>query len=58
MLFFGTVELRMTEEEFWRTTPRKFKALADAAMEYKQVMFGSEKKEEPQFGYIDQIPGW
>jgi len=32
MLYFGTVELRMTEEQFWNTTPRKFKALADAAI--------------------------
>lgn len=48
----------MSEEEFWRTTPRKFRALVDAAMEYKQAMFGYEKREEPQFGYIDQISGW
>ncbi len=59
MLFLGTVELRMTEEQFWNTTPRKFKALADAAIEYKQMLYGlGEKKAEPKFGYIDQIPGW
>jgi len=59
MLFFGIAELRMTEEQFWNTTPRKFRALLDAAMEYKQMLYGSSnKKTEPKFGYIDQIPGW
>ena len=59
MLFFGTVELGMTEEQFWNTTPRKFRALMDAAIEYKQMLYGSSNnKAKPQFGYIDQIPGW
>ena len=59
MLFFGTVVLGMSEERFWNTTPRKFRALSDAAMEFKQMLYGSgEKKVEPEFGYIDQIPGW
>jgi len=59
MLFFGTVELRMTEEQFWNTTPRKFRALSDAAIEYKQLLYdSSDKKAEPEIGYIDQIPGW
>jgi len=59
MLFFGAVELGMTEEQFWNTTPRKFKALADAAIEYKQMLYGSSNnKAKPQFGYIDQIRGW
>lgn len=57
MLFFGTVELRMTEEQFWNTTPRKFRALLDAAIEFKQMLYGSSDK-KPEFGYIDQIPGW
>lgn len=49
----------MTEEQFWNTTPRKFRALSDAAIEYKQMLYGSsDNKAEPQFGYIDQIPGW
>ena len=54
MLFFGTVELKMSEEQFWNTTPRKLQALIDAAIEYRQ----GSKSSEPQFGYIDQIPGW
>ena len=66
MLFFGTVELGMTEEQFWNTTPRKFRALTDAAIEYKQMLYGFSDnrgghrryKAKPQFGYIDQIPGW
>ena len=59
MLFLGIVELRMTEEQFWNTTPRKFRALLDAAMEYKQMLYSSsDNKTKPQFGYIDQIPGW
>ena len=59
MLFFGTVELGMTEEQFWNTTPRKFRALTDAAIEYKQMLYGfSNGKTKPQFGYIDQILGW
>ena len=59
MLFFGIVELGMTEEQFWNTTPRKFRALTDAAIEYKQMLYGSSNnKAKPQFGYIDQIPGW
>lgn len=59
MLYFGTVELGMTEEQFWNTTPRKFRALADAAIEFKQRLYGSsEKKVKPEFGYIDQIHGW
>ena len=59
MLFFGTVELGMTEEQFWNTTPRKFRALTDAAIEYKKMLYGSsDNKTKPQFGYIDQIPRW
>ncbi len=59
MLFFGIVELGMTEEQFWNTTPRKFRALTDAAIEYKQMLYGSSNnKARPQLGYIDQIPGW
>ena len=59
MLYFGTVELGMTEEQFWNTTPRKFRALADAAIEFKQMLYGSsEKKAKPVIGHIDQIPGW
>ena len=49
----------MTEEQFWNTTPRKFKALTDAAIEYKQMLYGSsDNKAKLQFGYIDQITGW
>ena len=59
MLFFGTVELGMTEEQFWNTTPRKFRALMDAAIEYKQMLYGSsDNNTKLQFGYIDQISGW
>lgn len=59
MLFFGIVELGMTEEQFWNTTPRKFRALTDAAIEYKQMLYGSSNnKARSQLGYIDQIPGW
>lgn len=59
MLFFGIVELGMTEEQFWNTTPRKFRALTDAAIEYKQMLYGSSNnKARLQLGYIDQIPGW
>jgi len=59
MLFFGIAELGMTEEQFWNTTPRKFRALTDAAIEYKQMLYGSSNnKARPQFGYIDQITGW
>lgn len=59
MLFFGIVELGMTEEQFWNTTPRKFRALTDAAIEYKQMLYSSSNnKARPQLGYIDQIPGW
>lgn len=59
MLFFGIAELGMTEEQFWNTTPRKFRALTDAAIEYKQMLYGSSNnKVKPQFGYIDQISGW
>ncbi len=59
MLFFGIVELGMTEEQFWNTTPRKFRDLTDAAIEYKQMLYGSSNnKNKLQFGYIDQITGW
>ena len=59
MLFFGTVVLGMSEERFWNTTPRKFRALTDAAIEYNQMLYGSSNnKVNTQFGYIDQISGW
>lgn len=59
MLFYGTVELKMTEEKFWDTTPRKYRALVDASLEFRKMMQGSgEDNGAPEFGYIDQIPGW
>lgn len=59
MLFYGTVELRITEDDFWDMTPRKFRALTEASLEYKELLNKSSKGNgEAEYGYIDQIPGW
>ncbi len=45
----GTNLLKMTEEQFWKSTPKKLQALFNV---YKRVN-GIEDKEEPD--YIDNI---
>ena len=45
----GTNLLRMTEEQFWKSTPKKLQALFNV---YKKVN-GIEDKEE--FDYIDNV---
>lgn len=56
LLYMGKKHLNMTEEEFWRTTPRKFHALILA---HAETISGERKKEEKSsLGFIDQVENW
>lgn len=51
LLYVGTVILKMQEAKFWKTTPRKFKALYDV-----HIKLNAHKKgNAPKSGYIDQV---
>lgn len=66
MYYAGTVVLGMTEEEFWRCTPRKLKALMDIHCETNspdkdnKTKLGEGTKPQRTFkgqqvSYIDQL---
>ncbi|WP_179631857.1 hypothetical protein [Clostridium peptidivorans] len=44
----------MSEEQFWRSTPRKIGTLWDLHSRFNGLKFKENKKEEKV--YIDQIP--
>lgn len=50
LLYTGTIILKMSEQYFWRLTPRKLNALVKVHME---VNNGKETEQKPKF--IDQI---
>lgn len=58
LLYIGRRHLRLSEEEFWSMTPRKFSALAGAHAEYLKLMTVGSPEQQTKTGYIDQIPGW
>ena len=60
MYYAGTVWFRMTEETFWRTTPRKLFALIKVHTDLVQAQHGggkqsSQKKSQVPTSYIDQL---
>ncbi|MNH36438.1 hypothetical protein D3C79_972270 [compost metagenome] len=62
IMYVATVILKRPEREFWRMTPRKFKALTDAHVEMntppdeKNKMQGTkDPRKNVRRGYIDQI---
>lgn len=54
------------EETFWKSTPRRFKALLNAATELEQLKWGGKKQQQKAphkyndaaAQTIDNIPGW
>ena len=62
MYYAGTVWLRMDEETFWRTTPRKLFALMQVHLEMYKAQNGggsnnknSQKSSQVPSSYIDQV---
>ena len=53
LLIIGKTELGMTEEEFWKTTPRKYFKLFD---EYQQLKGTKKKVKKSGGGTIDDLP--
>ena len=59
LFYIGRNWLGFTEDEFWETTPRTFKALLNVHMEIKKLERQSAGgAQEPQLTTIDQIKGW
>lgn len=58
LLFISRKELCMSEIEFWRCTPRKFSALMNCALTYRESQNNpSEHKNTNRVvdGYVDDI---
>jgi hypothetical protein len=55
--YIGTVLFGMSDETFWRTTPRRFTALCKAHIEAHDSGEdkGKKGKSQPKRAYIDQI---
>ena len=53
LLIIARTEMHMSEEEFWRTTPRKYFKLFD---EYVELKSGSKKTRKKKGGTIDDLP--
>ena len=49
--YSGRIVLKMSEEEFWRTTPRELNALVKVHIEVNTP----KKKKKGITGYIDQV---
>ena len=63
MVYVGRVWLCYTEEEFWKLTPRQFKAQLDVHEDITSKMYGNGSNSSRQMsrqplGFIDQIQGW
>jgi len=52
LLYVATVILNMSEAKFWKTTPRKFKALYDVHI---RLNVRKQKDNASKPGYIDQV---
>lgn len=53
LVYVGTKILGMSEAKFWKTTPRKFKALVNVHIKFQEGGKKGSKKSAP--GYIDQV---
>ncbi|MHB8984052.1 MAG: phage tail assembly chaperone [Carboxydocellales bacterium] len=53
LMYMGTVLLRMTENEFWRCTPRKLFALWNA---HKRYNSSPEEQNKPSVACLDATP--
>lgn len=51
----GLSKLHLTEEQFWKMSPRKFDALLRA---YSYMYSTDDGKSKSEFGYIDNLVGW
>lgn len=56
--YIATVQLGMSEDEFWRSTPRKVTALWDLHMDFKGISKAGNKdsNEDNKVSFIDEIP--
>jgi len=56
MYYIGTVVLKMSEEAFWKTTPRKLNALCRVYIEANSLESkGGRAGAKPKQVYIDQV---
>jgi hypothetical protein len=53
LYYVGTVELKMSEEEFWNCTHRKLRALLKVHYEYIKAKYNGKKESEEC--YIDNV---
>lgn len=60
IIYAGTVWLRRKEEDVWKMTPRKFKALLDVHNDLQRIQNGKKslRKVKEELTFIDLIPGW
>lgn len=64
ILYISQKELGWTEEQTWASTPRKFYAILQCALEYADAKAGGnkpkkqEEKKQIITTTIDKIPGW
>jgi hypothetical protein len=47
--------MRMSNQEFWATTPRTLKALLDVHIEVNRTDTAPSRYQQPRQGYIDEI---
>ena len=57
MMYIARVWLRYSDEQFWKLTARQFFAQYTVHIKVRGLST-SDNKPEPEFGFIDQIPGW
>lgn len=57
MIYIARVWLRYTEQEFWKLTARQFFAQYAVHIKLRDAS-QSDKNTAPEYGFIDQIPGW
>ncbi len=55
LLYVGTTVLGMPEQAFWKTTPRKLRALASAHVQAHQPASGARGDQVARQGYIDDV---
>lgn len=55
MFYIGTVVFNRSDRDFWKMTPRTFRALCDAHIETQSPDGRSERNAKRPVAYIDQI---
>ena len=50
LYYMGTVELKMTDEEFWKCTHRKLNALLKVHNEFLDRKYNGAKEDEEVYG--------